>query len=212
MRFKTHCRGAIYKYTLEKKSIPLHRQQDIMALENLLNTYEEIINLIESIEKYFTTMKTGWWIFKTGNSKLISLLKAVITYYRNDLQRDTHDSLGLIGEELRKLRLQNEALKQQLEDFQYYADIKKEIANSSDDNLEEGWCKLPTAAHALKVTKPITTIFNSPKHSKKTKLRFWKTLDNKSNLIQLDVINHSTQSKNESRLSFSNSYRNSNTN
>lgn len=229
-KFKTHCIGAIYKYELEKKTIPLHRQKDMLALENLLYTHDDFTDLSEAIETYFTTMKTGWWIFKTGNSRLMRLLKPVIEYYRNDFQRDMHDSIhgsmSSIGEELRQLRQQNEALKLQLEDLQRYAEMKKDIARMGErHDLGEGWYEMgvsetpsKTPPLTLTASKPIAIPQDKtlPKHSETPKVRFWKTPEDKHGFKHLSVVNPSIQSMDEGetlsvgsgRLSFVSSYRN----
>lgn len=224
-KFKTHCLGALYKYEVEKKNIPLHRQKDMMALENLLYSHEDFSELSDAMEDYFTTMKTGWWIFKTGNSKLMSLLKPVIMYYRNDLHRDMHDSLGEFGDELKQMRLQNEALKLQLEDLQRYAQMKQDIARMGESKtLEEGWHEISVDETACKILPLTITVSNPiaipkgelPKHSETPKVRFWKTPEDKFGFKHLSVTHTSIQSRGEGEtlsfgsggISFVGSYRN----
>jgi len=102
-KFIMDCHSAISNYRLSKKKVPEHREEDLLALRDILMRYESYSDIVRDMQQYFTKMKTGWWIFKTGNSHLKDLLVKVIDDYNSDFQRDTYDLMHYSLKDLSQL-------------------------------------------------------------------------------------------------------------
>lgn len=115
--FKLHALKAIRNYEsrfTEKKPMNAHRAKDVLTLYYILetDTSSTLDTLMEKLETYLQTIKTGWWIFKTGNSRLKDNLTDVFKAYKNPLLRCTHASLGDMSESYDLLKETFEVLKQ----------------------------------------------------------------------------------------------------
>lgn len=115
--------------------MPLKRAQDIIDLRCRLKVghFRDVSQAMNLVKQKIATFKTGWWLFRTGRSRLKRNLELVIHHYSQDLVRfmagSIQDMQTLIREanftietpteqELRQnlytLRQENETLKQEL--------------------------------------------------------------------------------------------------
>lgn len=79
------CRGIEAYQDLfdDSHAILPHRSDDIIELFTILKRpYTSITNLLKAIDIKLAEMKTGWWIFQTGHSRLKNNIIPVIAKYR----------------------------------------------------------------------------------------------------------------------------------
>jgi hypothetical protein len=84
---RAHIKSAIREYEslfTEKRPMPDHRCMDIVDLRIILDRqYKDLNSCIDAVKQRLSIIKTGWWIFKTGRSRLRSSVMPVLQVYEN---------------------------------------------------------------------------------------------------------------------------------
>lgn len=70
--FRNQVQTALYHYqrAFENKRMPSHRVADLAALYASLTVHDDVLTLRDEINRVLAAFKTGWFIFKTGRSRL----------------------------------------------------------------------------------------------------------------------------------------------
>ncbi|MDX2164736.1 MAG: hypothetical protein SFW07_04880 [Gammaproteobacteria bacterium] len=96
----------------ENKPMPEHRCIDVVDLRIILDRhYDDLSSCIDAVKQRLSIIKTGWWIFKTGRSRLRSGITPILQAYENPITQHLvtqilgiSQSLNDVVEELRESR------------------------------------------------------------------------------------------------------------
>jgi hypothetical protein len=70
----------------ENKPMPEHRCIDIVDLRIILDRhYDDLSSCIDAVKQRLSIIKTGWWIFKTGRSRLRHGITPILQAYDNPI-------------------------------------------------------------------------------------------------------------------------------
>jgi len=77
------------------KTMSIKRARDIIELRDLIASasFTTIEEAIERIAFRISSFKTGWWIFKTGNSRLKDNIQVMMDHYQQPLMRHLFESV-----------------------------------------------------------------------------------------------------------------------
>jgi predicted ribosome quality control (RQC) complex YloA/Tae2 family protein len=104
IQYREQCQKAIRDYESifnEDKNMSLRRSKDIVAVKEILNrSWKEVNACITSIKTYLESMETGWWIFKTGDSRLKNNLTKVIHSYEDPVAQSLLKYSSLVQSKL----------------------------------------------------------------------------------------------------------------
>lgn len=75
--FRNEIQTVLYHYqrAFENKRMPAHRVADMAALYAALTSHDDALTLCDEIQRVLAAFKTGWFIFKTGRSRLRDALQ-----------------------------------------------------------------------------------------------------------------------------------------
>lgn len=88
-QFKKDVESVIKNYEKlfdDNKAMSLDRSTDIIDIRGLLTkSYSHLDNCCQTVGSRLAKIKTGWWFFKTGNSRLRDNIMQVIDNYKQPL-------------------------------------------------------------------------------------------------------------------------------
>lgn len=94
-------------YFDRKKPMNHHRALNVIELRYCLKeeAFDDLEQIIVAVEKILQSMHTGFWFFKTGKSRLKSLIENVITVYQNPLMQIANTTIIELTHSLEKTQL-----------------------------------------------------------------------------------------------------------
>lgn len=98
MQFLESIEKAIANYEamfIGSKSMSLRRARDIIQLRDMIrqSNFEDIDEAVLAFQIRISHFKTGWWIFRTGNSRLKDNIEYMIVQYSQPLTRLMFESV-----------------------------------------------------------------------------------------------------------------------
>ncbi len=113
--FRTHVNRAIREYEnffTEKNPMPEHRSLDVISIRVILDEYyPNLSSYMDAVKRHLSQIKTGWWIFKTGRSRLKNSIMPIIQAYENPVTQDLIDQITAMNESLCDVKGQLNELK-----------------------------------------------------------------------------------------------------